>query len=156
MVMPLGRRTPLAVRFERFTLRATNGCLEWTGSVNRTGYGSIKVNGTTRTATRVRWELVNGPIPAGLGVCHHCDNRRCVELTHLFLGTRKQNLEDMVAKGRSARGEKQGISKLTIADVIYLRSLKKKEFHRHTEAARLGVRPETLDRVRRGVDWAHI
>lgn len=79
-------------------------CWEWTGGLNGHGYGNLKVDGNTDTAHRVAWELGVGPIPNGLYVLHHCDNRPCVNYErHLFLGTHADNMRDAVAKGRFSR-----------------------------------------------------
>jgi hypothetical protein len=114
--MPLQRnRIPLAVRFKRhISERLPNGCILWIGTVNSRGYGSINNGyGKMLYAHRVAWELANGPIPAGLFACHRCDVRRCVNPEHLFLGTVSDNQADMVAKGRSNRGERHGNVRVT-------------------------------------------
>lgn len=96
-------------------------CLEWTASINRGGYGQFNAgNKRIVLAHRFSWEIANGPIPDGLLVCHDCDNRKCVELAHLFLGTHKDNNNDMFSKGRGhvfdgsqAIGENNVNAKLT-------------------------------------------
>lgn len=91
---------PVAERLARRLLPTTSGCLEWTGYTNVRGYGRIAFNGRTVGAHRLAWELVNGPIPDGMNVLHHCDNPPCCNVGHLFLGTHADNSADMVAKGR--------------------------------------------------------
>lgn len=73
-------------------------CYEWTGQT-RNGYGRFKIKGKYYTATRVVWELANGPISEGLVVRHKCDNPGCVRLEHLELGTQAENIQDTLARG---------------------------------------------------------
>ena len=80
------------------------GCWPFTRTKIYSGYGLYRVNGTRKMAHRYAWELVNGPIPAGMCVLHSCDNPPCCNPDHLFLGTHAENMADMVRKGRSTRG----------------------------------------------------
>lgn len=91
------------------------GCWLWNGSRNWAGYGLFLVGSRTtgrrhNGAHRVSHELFNGPIPEGMDVCHRCDNPPCVNPAHLFVGTRRDNVLDMVTKGR-ARKPKRTVCK---------------------------------------------
>lgn len=76
------------------------------------GYGQIHSSGKTVYAHRVAYELQHGPIPDGMFILHKCDNRKCVNHEHLFLGTFDDNMNDMVSKQRQAHGTKNGHAKL--------------------------------------------
>lgn len=103
------RTIPLGERFLGYVGEANErNCLLWEGNTNRGGYGIISSgtsSGRLLLAHRVAWELTRGTIPAGLCVLHDCDNRRCVNVAHLFLGTIADNNADKMSKGRQSRGE---------------------------------------------------
>jgi len=106
-------------------VKITPYCWEWTACLNMGGYGTIRKGGTMSLAHRVIWELAHGPIPEGMFILHHCDNRKCVNPEHLFIGTQTDNMRDMYKKGREPKkdAENNGNSKLTWKDVYLIRSI---------------------------------
>lgn len=104
------------VRFWR-KVEKSSGCWEWTGTLEKNGYGRVRTSNPRRQVFvhRASWELAHGPIPEGLFVLHKCDNPKCVNPVHLFLGTQQDNIDDMRQKGRAinVRGERHGRAKIT-------------------------------------------
>ncbi len=93
-------RTPINQRFWDRLVRQENGCWDWPAGTGVSGYGLISYEGRSTGTHRLAWQLTNGPIPEGMFVLHHCDNRRCCNPDHLFVGTHTDNMRDMHAKGR--------------------------------------------------------
>ena len=137
-----------------------DGCHIWTAYKNRAGYGEFNLTGNSRVggrsmwfAHRVAWEWANGPIPGGLYVCHSCDTPACVNPSHLFLGTQFDNLRDMTAKGRRARGERSAKSNLKERDVLEIRASKLTD----TELSRVyGIARGAIYHIRKGNRWKHV
>jgi hypothetical protein len=136
-----------------------NGCLEYTGGILRNGYGYLSRGargGGSELAHRVAWELEHGDIPLGLSVCHRCDNRRCCNPGHLFLGTPADNSSDMVRKQRQAFGVRQPNAKLTDADVVKMRELALAGTTQKKLGAMFGVSREQARDVVNGKCWKHL
>ena len=108
-----------AERFWSRVEKQENGCWKWIGAKFHRGYGRVNSGGKMLRANRVAYEISKGDIPVGMVVCHKCDVPLCVNPDHLFLGTIKDNVDDMIRKGRknSERGEDRHCAKLT-EDII--------------------------------------
>lgn len=164
-----GRLLPSGVSLtERFWAKVekTDGCWLWRGRRESRGYGHFTVSASRRVgAHRFAWELTHGPVPAGMSVCHRCDNPPCVNPAHLFLGTTDDNMQDRKKKGRyasitgpnshwfgkSKRGH--GI-KLTAAQVEKIRSLKGPGWnYRLKVAAQFGLSQAHVWRIWKGQCW---
>lgn len=104
--MARGRKSrPIESRLrENVVINKDTGCWEWQGAKNNIGYGFIRDGDKMRTTHRVAYEIYRGPIPEGMCVLHKCDNRKCVNPEHLWLGTRQDNADDMINKGRHTKG----------------------------------------------------
>lgn len=102
-----------------------NVCWEWQGCVMPKGYGLLRHRPTSpkqMVAHRVSYQLHFGPIPDGIEVCHTCDNPPCVNPKHLFLGTIKDNYDDMLAKNRHYPAFARKLSDVDRAQIVELRS----------------------------------
>lgn len=103
----------LANFWAKIEKRSDAECWPWTGSRVTSGYGSFGINKRLFASHRLSWFLAHGPIQEGLHCCHKCDNPECCNPSHLFLGTAKENMMDMLIKGRGnkAKGERHGLIK---------------------------------------------
>lgn len=139
-----------------------NACWEWTGSVLPRGYGRFYPRWKVGLYShRVSWEMANGrEVPAGLVVMHACDNPRCVNPSHLSVGTLGDNMQDCAAKGRTAHnslpGERHPNAKLTDAQVMEIRQRHALGERRATVATAFGVSKELIKAIVARRAWRHL
>ena len=105
--MRVGKREPggqlMPVEMSEY-VDLSHECIEWDRYLNKMFYGQVRRDGKLWLVHRLVWVEENGPIPDGLCVLHRCDNPPCINIEHLFLGTRPDNTNDMMAKGRQRNG----------------------------------------------------
>lgn len=152
------KRKPIEERFwPKVDKRGPEDCWEWIGARQVSGYGFIYAGRNPRflIAHRVSWELANGPIPAGLVVCHHCDDPPCCNPKHLFLGTRADNNRDRAKKkrGRESRqwGEQNPNVKVSDEQCAKMRDLYESGWSQTHIAKRFGIKQPQVSRIVRGV-----
>lgn len=139
---------------ERSALRA-NGCLEWTGPKNGNGpYGYVPQRFGSSLAHRLAYQQGVGEIPPGMLVCHKCDNPLCILVDHLFLGTAKDNMVDMVKKNRhrppSLRGERSPNCKFSDQTISEIRSRARAGISLPAIAAEFGMDRKYCGQIIRG------
>lgn len=141
-------------------------CWEWQANLIKGGYGRISRGPKGEyLAHRVSWILRNGDIPDGLLVLHSCDNPKCVNPKHLFLGTHQDNFDDMVSKGRwpgqpnwasYLKGENRPNAKLSDSKVKKIYRLRSKGWSQQRIADHLGVSQSCVSHVLNGRSWTHV
>lgn len=156
-------RPPELWFWARVSRSASMKCWEWQGSLNGDGYGLVKVSHRDTDgfvvkwycdkAHRVSWRLENGDIPDGTSVLHRCDNRRCVNPSHLFLGTLADNMTDRNAKGRQAARERHPRAKLTQSEVSEIRNARQAGETQVSLASRFCVSRRTIRSILDGQTW---
>ena len=134
-------------------------CWEFTGALDTSGYGIVWKDGANKPAHILSYEYHKGPTN-GLCVLHTCDNPPCFNPDHLFTGTKKDNYDDMIAKGRGERchrrGEDNNTTILTEEDVLVIYEMLDKG-HSHSEIAWMhGVARPTITSINSGKNWRHL
>lgn len=135
-----------------------NKCWEWKAGLMGNGYGQFRPHRddqqlNTRLAHKLSWIFSFGDIPKGLSVLHRCDNPKCVNPSHLFLGTQADNLKDMRDKERGAMGSCNGMSKLTEDQV---RSIHKDGRRRSEISKEFGVSMSVISNIKNHRVWKHL
>jgi HNH endonuclease len=149
-------------RFRKYFREGAPGeCWEWFGSRLPNGYGRLGDAGRTVYAHRLSYQLYVGEIANGLCVCHRCDNPRCVNPNHLFIGSQAENIADRDAKGRHRvlRGEAIPGTRLTEAQVVEIRRLyipRSRQTGSRALARRFGVSQGAVSAAINGDTWRHV
>jgi len=134
-------------------------CWEWTAGLFGNGYGQFRAGARKVRAHRAVYEMECGPIPVGVFVCHHCDNRKCVRPEHLFLGTAADNAHDRDNKGRARAigtpqpGESNPAAKMKQADVSEIRALHDAGFSQRCIARRFRISQAQVANIIHGRCW---
>lgn len=134
-------------RFWNKVNKIPNGCWEWTARIEPKGYGRFSFEKKPRLAHRMAWFLTYGYFPiASIQVCHKCDNRKCVNPAHLFLGTNSANQRDRCLKGRASK-------KLSSEDVLEIRASDKSQ---RELAKTYKVDQALVQRIKANKIWKHV
>jgi len=132
------------------------GCWLWQSVIQIAGYGVFSVRSVPIRATRWAYEHWVGPVPVGHELCHHCDVRHCVNPSHLFTGTRADNMADAARKGRTTQGERHPLAKLSSEKVAAIRAYPARRGVITLLAREYGVSPSLIGKIRSGQRWSHL
>lgn len=147
----------VVTRFWERVAKTPSGCWFWEGAVDAEGYGKLMIAGKCRKAHQVAFEFAGGERVSGnLGILHSCDNRRCVNPSHLRLGEQCDNIKDMIIRNRMPRGERRAWAKLTDNAVRTIRSEAAAGVKLGVLATRFGVHEGTIGSVVRRETWTHV
>jgi len=142
-----------------FTVGNDKDCWEWQAGCYKDGYGGINIKGQkkrTVKAHRYSYEYFIGPIPQGMCVMHKCDNPKCINPSHLSVGTHLQNMRDRDSKRRSPFGENHPNAKLTEAKVLEIKSLLNDGESLMSVSLKYGVHKSHIYSIKSGLRWSHV
>lgn len=145
-------------RFESKYVKSSNGCWEWTGAT-WDGYGEFWLAGTSRRAHRVSYRMYVGNIPNDMCVLHKCNNRRCVNPEHLYLGSKQDNAQDAIAAGTINTTYKVNFSrraKLSNDDVVCIKKMLRDHIKQWLIAWIYQVKPGTISAINTKINWSHV
>lgn len=131
-------------------------CWIWRNANVKSGYGIFNYQGKLKSAHRYSYEFYKEKIPEGMDVCHTCDNRRCVNPDHLFLGTRSDNMQDCIKKERFDVGEKHYAHKVTEKEVLEIREKYERGYQYNWLAREYGISQETIYDIVKRRTWKHV
>jgi len=135
-----------------FYIKKVGDCWLWTGAKGRRGYGKMMANGKTCVASRESYKIFKGPIPENKFICHTCDMPACVNPAHLWVGTPKQNAEDMVKKNRQSKNTKPA-AKLSWEAVKEIKDLRSRGMIMKDIAILYRIKPSAIQAILAGKTW---
>lgn len=147
---------PESVRFSGYCEPVTeSGCILWLGEESHNGYGRFRSGGRRIAAHRYAWIKEHGEIPAGLMVCHKCDTPQCVNVSHLFLGTCRENKLDSVSKGRHSRGRVASLARAKFTPEMAMSIFNAKGTHQSIADA-FGIGRQSVSKIKAKLQWQWI
>jgi hypothetical protein len=158
----------IKVRFFKYVIKSNDdNCWIWTGAKTPFGYGRFGTIGNKRVyAHRFSYEIHEEKIPNGYLICHSCDNPSCVNPKHLWLGTPKDNMDDMRKKGRNSgdtgqylksfKGSNHPCSKLNEEKVKEIRIKLKNGIKGYILADEYNVSRQLIYTIKDGLSWKHV
>lgn len=155
-------KVPIEKEIERFLSRvdkkSESECWIWAGRTNPDGYGQFDCRNSTVPSHRYMWSMLNGEIPQGMVICHRCDNPKCVNPSHLFLGTVQDNVRDRDMKGRQAdhAGTKNGRAVLDENGAIKVKELRKSGLTYKDISTEMGVSVGCVSHILNGRHWVGV
>lgn len=143
--------------WSKVAIKNEKRCWLWNGGTDKDGYGIFWVNPRNQFAHRLAYIFEFGEFDKTLNVLHKCDNPSCVNPNHLFLGTHQDNMNDMVKKNRSLKGEKMYSAKLTECNVKKIKTLlKDNSISLAAIATQFKVSKSAILDIKMGRTWIHI
>lgn len=136
--------------WSKVNLGTEENCWDWTASCVTAGYGKFSYKSKAFDAHRFSYFLHFGEIPRGMFVCHRCDNPKCVNPSHLFLGTNLDNVKDMIAKRLHRFGDKTSRSKVANKEIKKIKTLYKKGISQKQLAKKFGICQSSISRILSG------
>ena len=134
-----------------------SGCWEWTGSLNYSGYGIISNHiGKKLRVHRLIYSIMHGLAENSAAICHHCDNRKCCNPSHLFKGIQSDNMKDMMRKGRNRFGDNCPWAVLKEIDIVEIRSRRSSGESLKSLSADFGIGVPMVSQIANRLRWKHV